>query len=257
LGCDDATMAAPVDLRERTRIAIADAWQAEGVLREARGGAARGLRDVRLMASGLPYAQWNTADVTGRDPDIEGARAFYADRGLPWGLRLEAGRPCDHGRHVARQRLMALSARGSRRGRPVPGLHAALAAPVDLDSVVAIDAAAFGEDPETNRPWIEPHLGASGVETAIAALRGRPVATAYTLLTEERAGPSLYVGGVAVLAEARGQGVAAAVTSWLLQRGFAAGADFAHLHADTDESARVFARLGFVEAGGLDVYAEP
>jgi GNAT superfamily N-acetyltransferase len=209
------------------------------------------------MASGLPYPHWNTADVTGPDPDIGATRAFYGARGLPWGIRVIAGAPCPHGRHVVRQRLMALPTRSFLPARSIPELGLSLAGPDELDSVVAIDAAAFGEDPDADRSWIEPHLGADRVETAIAALNGRPVATAYTLRTHSRAGPALYLGGVAVVAEARRRGVASALASWLLERGFAQGAEFAHLHADTEVSARVFARLGFGEAGELDVYAEP
>ena len=48
--------------------------------------------------------------------------------------------------------------------------------------------------------------------------------------------------------------IAAAVSSWLLARGFAAGAELAHLHPDNDGAARVYARLGFVETAGFDVY---
>lgn len=41
--------------------AHADAWQAEGRIRTPYGGGAEELPGVRLMASGLPYAQWNAA----------------------------------------------------------------------------------------------------------------------------------------------------------------------------------------------------
>jgi predicted GNAT family acetyltransferase len=59
---------------------------------------------------------------------------------------------------------------------------------------------------------------------------------------------------VAVLEQARRRGVAAAMTSWLVRRGLSAGAELAHLHADSAQAAGVFARLGFEEAGELDVY---
>jgi GNAT superfamily N-acetyltransferase len=243
----------PAELVQRTRIAVADAWQAEGLLRESLGGGAAAFRDVRVMASGLPRPHWNNADVTGPDPDLEAAHAFYAERGLPWGIRV-AGRPWQHGRHVMRQRLMALTRHSFQPARALEGLRLTLAGPGEVESVAAIDAAAFGEDPQTHCPWIEPHLGATCVETALAALGGGPVATAYTLRSDGLAGPALYLGGVAVLEGARRHGVAATMATRLLQRGFAAGAELAHLHADTEASARVFARLGFREAGELDVY---
>ena len=43
------------------------------------------------MASGLPDAQWNSGDVTAPDADLDAARAFYAERGAAWGLRVPAG----------------------------------------------------------------------------------------------------------------------------------------------------------------------
>ena len=58
------------------------------------------------------------------------------------------------------------------------------------------------------------------------------------------------------MAAARRRGIGAALSSWLLERGFAAGADFAHLNPDTDEAARIYERLGFVETPGLDIYVD-
>ena len=69
-------------------------------------------------------------------------------------------------------------------------------------------------------------------------------------------GPSLYLAGVAVLPAARRRGVGAALSSWLLERGFAAGAELAHLNPDTDEAARIYGRLGFAETPGLDIYVD-
>jgi RimJ/RimL family protein N-acetyltransferase len=247
----------PADLVHRIHAAVADAAQAEGLLRESLGGGAAELRDVRLMASGIPRPQWNSADVSGPDPDLRGASGFYAARGLPWGVRVPAGMHLARMRHVTRLRLMSLDAGAVRPARCPPGLELAPAGQSELERVVDLDASVFEEDPEADRWWIEPHLSAPAIETAIAAFDGRPVATAYALRTDGRAGPALYLGGVAVLKQARRRGVAAAMTSWLLQRGFTDGAAFAHLHADSEESARVFTRLGFRDAGDLDVYAAP
>jgi hypothetical protein len=47
------------------------------------------------------------------------------------------------------------------------------------------------------------------------------------------------------------------MSSWLLARGFAAGARLGHLQADTEAAARVYARLGFADAGSLQVYGDP
>ena len=47
-------------LAERVWSAHGDAWQAEGRLRQSRGGGAVALPGIRLMSSGLPHAQWKT-----------------------------------------------------------------------------------------------------------------------------------------------------------------------------------------------------
>ncbi len=241
---------------ELLRTAHADAWQAEGQLRAAVGGGVAELPGARLMASGLDHPQWNNADID--DPgqaDVEAIRAWYAVRGRPWGVRVPAGAHWPHGEFLFRKRLMGLDLERRVAAADVPGLVVRRAGPADLDAVLGVDAVAFGEDPDVERPWIEPHLNApaaAGVTVALAELAGRPVATAYSLRTDGRAGPALYLAGVAVRPEARRRGIAAQVSSFLLER--AAGARIAHLHPDSDEAARVYARLGFVEVAGLDIY---
>jgi len=238
----------------RVHVAHADAWQAEGRLRERQGGGTLEVRGLRLMASGLPQAQWNAGDVTAADADLVAAREFYAARGAQWGVRVPPGIRWVYGRRVVSLRLMALEPAGFRPASAVAGLTIDSAGPADLDAVLGIDAIAFGEDPAVERAWLEPHLGAAGVDVALGRLHGEPVATGYTIRTDDRAGPCLYLAGVAVLPAARGRGVAAALSSWLVARGLDRGADLVHLHADSDEAARVYARLGFADAEGLDVY---
>jgi len=240
----------------RVHVAHADAWQAEGRLREPHGGGALDVRGLRLMASGLPQPQWNSADVTDADADLDAARAFYAERGAGWGVRVPPHIDWRHGRELLTLRLMALDAGDFTPAPPAPGVAIAAAGRDDLDAVLHVDATAFGEDPEVERAWLEPHLGAPGVDVAVATLDGEPAGTGYTIRTDDHAGPCLYLAGVAVLPDARRRGVGAALSSWLLERGLAAGAELAHLHADTPDAARVYARLGFQDADGLDVYVE-
>jgi GNAT superfamily N-acetyltransferase len=57
-----------------------------------------------------------------------------------------------------------------------------------------------------------------------------------------------------VLPEARRRGVGAGVSSWLLERAFAGGAELAHLNPDTHAAARIYERLGFTELPGHDIY---
>jgi GNAT superfamily N-acetyltransferase len=243
-------------LAARARTAHADAWAVEGTLREPDGGGAVTLRGIRVMASGLPHAQWNGADVTAPDPDLDGARAFFAARGVPWAMRVPAGMPWDAGRHLFRLPLMALTPTALRPGPDVPGVSVRAAGPDDLEPVLAVDTAAFVTDPDDYRPWTEPHLRAPQVTVALATLDGEPVGTAYTLRSDGAAGPAAFLAGVAVLEHARRRGIAAAMSAWLLERAFAAGARLAHLHPDTDAAARVYSRLGFRPAGALEIYVD-
>jgi GNAT superfamily N-acetyltransferase len=238
----------------RVHVAHADAWEAEGRLREPRGGGALAVRGLRLMASGLAHAQWNSGDVTAPDADLDTARAFYDVRGADWGVRVPAGMPWRHGRRVLTLRLMALEPAAFRPAPAPPGVAVRAATRADLDTVLAIDAAAFDADPAVERAWLEPHLDAPAVTTALATLDGAPAGTGYAIATDGRAGPALYLAGVAVRADARRRGVGAVLSSWLVAHGLRAGARLAHLHADTDDAARVYARLGFADTTGLEVY---
>ena len=243
------------DLTERVRAAHADAWQEQGRLRVAYGGGAAELQGIRLMASGLQHPQWNNGDVTDAGlVDIEQVAAWYAGLGVPWGVRVPAGMPWRHGRLLFGKRLMGLTR--LRPPPPVPGLVVRAASPADLEAVLHVDSVGFGSDPSVERPWIEPHLSADRVTVALGLLDGQPVATAYALRSDGRAGPAVYVAGVAVLPEARRRGVGAAVSSWLVGRALGSGAQLAHLHPDDDAAARIYARLGFVEVAGFDVYVD-
>ena len=46
------------------------------------------------------------------------------------------------------------------------------------------------------------------------------------------------------------------MTSWLLEMVFTQGATLAHLNPDSEPAARLYARLGFIETAGLDVYCD-
>src|ERR1700742_2572114 len=140
----------------RMQTAHADAWEAQGRLRERFGGGVGRARGIRLMASGLPEPQWNNGDVFAPDADVGAAREFYAGFGVPWGVRVPAGMPWSHGRHLFSKRLMGLPPAAFAPAAPVPGLALRAAAPADLDTVAAIDAEAFESDPTP--AWIDPLL---------------------------------------------------------------------------------------------------
>jgi GNAT superfamily N-acetyltransferase len=160
------------------------------------------------------------------------------------------------GRRLMPRRLMAIEAGAFRPAPAVPGLSLRKAGRDDLASVLHVDSTAFGLEPTDNTRWLAPLLEAGRADVVLATLDGRPAGTAYTLRSDGSAGPCLYVAGVAVLPSARRRGAGAALSSWLLERGFAAGAELAHLNPDSDSAARLYGRLGFSETPGYDVYVD-
>ncbi len=246
---------------ERVRIAHGDAWQAEGRRRERFGGGTLELPGVRLMASGLPFPQWNNGDVTdvARFP-LDEVRAWYAaragGRGVPWGVRVPAGLRFTHGRHLFRKRCMALPAAEFRPRPAAPDLRIRAAMPSDADTVAAIDAAAFEADIQACRDWNTPHIGAPGFNVILAELDGEAIGGATSILTRGRAGPCVGIFGVGVIEKARRRGAGAALTAALLADGFARGAALAHLNPNTAGAATLYAGLGFRETAGFDVYVD-
>jgi predicted N-acetyltransferase YhbS len=239
------------------RAAQADALAVQGELRATWGGAVAAPRDLQLMVAGFEADGVNSGDVTGPDPDLDAARAFFTEHGVGWGLRVPEEQPWKHGRLLFRRRMMALDRDAFRPAAAVPGLELRRAGLDDLSTVLDIDSIAFGLDIGENTRWIEPLLAeGERVSFALASLDGEPAGSAYTMHTDGVAGPALYVAGVAVRVELRQRGVGAAMSSWLLERGFAAGAEFAHLNPDTDGAARLYGRLGFTELPGYDIYVE-
>jgi GNAT superfamily N-acetyltransferase len=238
------------------RAAQADALAVQGQLREPVGGAVAAPRDLQLMVAGFEAPGVNSGDVIGPDPDLEAARAFFAEHGVSWGLRVPPELPWEHGRLLFRRRMMAMERAAFRPAPAVPGLAVRRVGPEDLATVLHIDSTAFGLNLDDNTRWLAPLLSAERATCALATLDGDPAGTAYTLRSDGRAGPSVYLAGVAVLPAARRRGVGAALSSWLLERGFAAGAELAHLNPDNDAAARIYARLGFIETPGLDVYVD-
>lgn len=248
---------APAAQAELVWTAHADAWQQQAVVRAAVGGAWQTLPGVRLMTSGLPHPQWNHADVIdSRSVDIDRVRDWFRERGAPWGARVPTGMPWNHGRRVLRQRLMAHTRDRPTRAAPVHGVHLSAAAPHDLDTVLLVDTLAFDGDVETSRPWMEPLLHHRSVTVAIAEDDSGPVGTGYLVRSDADAGPTAYLGGVGVVPRARRRGIGAALSSWLLEQAYGCGAELTTLQPDTDHAARIYARLGFTEAGSYDVFVD-
>lgn len=233
-------------------LAHADAWAVQSGRRP--GGATARLPGVRTSCSGTRYPQYNGADVL--DPalaDPLAVEAWFAQRGTPWAWRVSEHLRWTSGEPLLRQRLMGLHLTAFRPAALPPGCSVAAARPADLHDLVDVDVAAFGGSRAVTREWLSGHLQTPGVEVALVRREGRAVALAYTVLSDGDAGPAVLLAGVGVVPAARGRGVAAGLSSWALARGFGAGAAFAHLQPDDERAARVYARLGFTEAGGLEI----
>lgn len=251
------TRRAPDELGRRVQEAHGDAWQEQGLLRAAWGGACATLSGVRVMRTGLPHPQWNNGDV--HDPravDLEELRAWYAEPAVPWGVRVPADAPWSAGRHLFRKRSMGLVP-PAWAPAPVPGgVALRRGAPEDLEAVTAVDAAAFGDPVDQNRPWIEPLLLSERCGVMVAEAEGALVGCATGTRSDGWAGPAVMVTGVAVVESFRRRGIGAALTSALVDWAFDGGATLVHLNPDEDTAARLYARLGFVEVPGFDVYVD-
>jgi GNAT superfamily N-acetyltransferase len=242
---------------QQLRRAHGDAWQVLGRLHQPHGGAVASVPGGRLMASGIPLAPYNNVDVDAPELiDLTAVRAWYAERAVPWGARVPAGAPWTAGRLLFRKRLQGLQPDSFRPAAVVPGLVVAPAVPEELEEVLRIDTEAFGGEAASARRWLAPLLTAPPATVVLARLGGRPVGTAYLVRSDGDAGPAAYLGGVGVVSDARRRGVAGAMSSWLVTAGFAEGAELVHCHPDTALAARVYGRLGFVEAAALDVYVD-
>jgi GNAT superfamily N-acetyltransferase len=248
-------------LDQRVWLAHGDAWQAEGRLRESFGGGALELPGARLSASGLPHPQWNNVDLVDVErfdralvSDWYATRAFGA--GVPWGVCVPAGRRFSHGRFLFAKRNMALLRAEFVAAAAPANVTLGAAGSDDLETIVRLDAAAFEGSAAEIRPWIAPHIGAPGFVVAVARIEGDAAGIATAVLTDDRAGRCAGIFGVAVAARMRRRGIGAALTSWLVERAFDDGATLAFLNPNHEQAARVYARLGFSETAGFDIYVD-
>ena len=210
----------------RVRAAQADAWQVQGRLRASLGGGALELHGHPADGLGTPA------------PAVEQRRRHRTGRGrrrragLLRRARRAVGRArADGDRVVARaaavpQATHGPACRGLRAGAErCRGWTIREAGIDDVDAVVRVSAAGFEEDPELERPWAAPHLGAEddhrrARDARRHADRDRPRRAQSTTGRDRRSA----VGSIAVAEAARRRGVGAAIASWLTARGLARGA---------------------------------
>jgi hypothetical protein len=236
---------------ERVRAAHADAWEAEGRARVASGGGAARVRGARLMASGLPFPKWNNADVTGADLDVAAVRRWYAQRAVPWGLRVPVELAVDLGRPLFVKRCFGLRRPEFRPAMPPPGLLPRRAGGTDSGGwFAAAEAAAFGDPVEVAAAWVGPVFGCRGFEHWVAQRDGEVAAVATAVWSEGDAGPAVMLTGLGGLEGAAA--VLPALAGAVLAHAFEAQPQvLAHCHAEPGEDVSWLATLGFSEVPGL------
>jgi hypothetical protein len=246
------------ELGERVRTAHADAWQAEGRLREPHGGGACAVRGARAMASGIRTPKWNNADVTHERVDVETLSAWYAARGMPWGLRVPLEIPLAVGEPLFVKRCMGLLASngaesGLRLLDPPGGVQVRRIRPDERNRFVALEVAAFGDDPAEARTWLVPQFGVAGFDHWVAEIAGMTVGIATSVRSDELAGPAVMVTGVAALPGADTRLVKAQLPAQISAEALDAGsgATLVHVYPDDDEEVAAFAAVGFIEVPGL------
>jgi hypothetical protein len=198
------------------------------------------------MASGIPHAKWNNADVTEENVDLDAVAAWYRARGLPWGLRVPLEFDVTLGRPLFVKRCMGIVA-----GRFVPldsAIRVREASANELDVVVNLDTA-IGGDREESRRWIAPQLGAPRFRFWLALLRHDAVGLAASVQSDGDAGPAAYLTGVIAFEET----VLDALVCKAVADAFEHGAQLVHHNPDDDDSARRIRRLGGVEVPGFEV----
>jgi ribosomal protein S18 acetylase RimI-like enzyme len=202
-------------------------------------------------------AYWNAAHMLSEDFDLEAAARWYASRGCEWGVHVPLGIAFDRGRLVRRKRCMGLQ---QTRFLPLDSRRTVVVRPAtlaDLQAFVELDTAIFGGPVDLTRAWLRPMFEPAARDWAhwlASTAEGEPVGIATARWTNLDAGPSGTLTGIGVVEAWRGRGVGTTLTSeaaaWLFDR----GATLAHLDADTDTAARVYARLGFSQVPGFDIY---
>jgi hypothetical protein len=166
------------------------------------------------MASGLPDARWNNADVEDADVDLD---AELPDSEQEEGVRL------------SRVRAAGLS------------------------RFVAAEAEVFGMPSWLASRWISPVFGTPGFAHWVAERDRRPVAVATTVASAGDAGPAVMLTGLGSLPHADRRLVTALARTAILAAVDDEPAALVHTHGDPDDDPELYDRLGFTEVEGLQV----
>ena len=225
------------DAIARQRAATVAVWRADVVTRP--HGAWQQLQDVAVHTTGIPVRHWNGAHVTGPDPDLDGAAVWFAERSMPWAVLVPD--------ESSWQPPMALVTRQQVMLRdlvdlpPVPELDLRWD---DGNGAAEVQGQAFGD--ELAGEFVLPKL--QNPACAVVTVEG--AATATLVVVDGVAA----VFGVGTVPDHRRRGLGAAATLAVLHEARRRGCDLAYLNP-SDLGYGVYARLGFADAPGWQVYA--
>ena len=221
-----------------------------------------------LEIDGLVLALANLPDpalssvVAVREPDdalgsLAAAEGEFARRGLQFGMDLQVARHPSVDRAVRAMGLTRIIERPGMVAEPgvLPGAPApdgveirAVEGPDDVEGLVRVGVAAFGDDPEVGRAFYGAGaLGVPAIRAFVAWHLGEPVG----ISAGYRDGATTGVMGVGVVPDARGRGLGSALTV-RAARAFD-GADLAWLHP-SDEARSMYGRLGFRAVSDWEVW---
>lgn len=220
-------------------------------MREPFGGAVARIPGARLMASGLPEAKWNNADVTDSSVDVTAIRRWYASRSVPWGMRVPLEIDLDVGEPVLVKRCVALL-----RSAPAdaPASDVSVRRERDPSLFAALEAAAFAYDVSAATAWVRPQFAHTGFRHWVATVDGLPAAIGTTIRTDGDAGAATYLTGLALVPGGPSEALRALVAV-ALSDAFSGGAAFVHANPETAEEDAVFAVHDAIEVPGFLVRA--
>jgi hypothetical protein len=211
------------------------------------------VRGARLMASGIPLAAWNNADLEAAHADLDAVVAWYASRAVPWGIRVPVGLTVDLGTPLFVKRCFGLLSGDLKGGDVEVATRIVQLGPADLSRLAAAEAAVFGVPAGLASRWIAPVLGVSGFTHWLAHRDGRAQAVATTVASAGDAGPAVMVTGLGSL-----PGADPRLTAALARVAIRAAIDLepaaiVHTYGDPDDDPELYRQLGFTEVDGLQV----
>jgi GNAT superfamily N-acetyltransferase len=238
---------AAVDSLARQRAAAVAVWKADAATRVR--GDWTDLGGLCLHTTGIAVAHWNGAKLVTRAgmACLDEAGAWFADRGMPWGLLVPAELDHDHGLSLITEQPVML--RDLEDLDPVPDLQLRWDCAGDA---AAVQSQAFGDALDLTTEFVLPKVTNPASAVVVAYDGGLPVATATVFCVEGVAA----VFGVGTVEAARRRGLGAALTLAVLHEGRRRGCDLAYLNP-SPLGYGVYARLGFTDAPPWRVYQPP